>query len=68
MSPQTTTMTAADTVTLSETDRSRRQTFVHLGRASACNRTRAQVLSPIPGALRQAPRPESHDRPFDCTA
>ncbi|HEX9036843.1 MAG TPA: helix-turn-helix domain-containing protein [Ktedonobacterales bacterium] len=43
-SPQTVTVLAADTVTLSETDRSRLHTFVHLGLESARARTRAQVL------------------------
>jgi transposase len=34
----------SDVITLSETDRSRLQTFVHLGQESARRRTRAQVL------------------------
>jgi hypothetical protein len=42
--PQTTIPTAADAVTLSEADRSRLQTFIHTGHASARMRTRAQVL------------------------
>jgi transposase len=44
ISPQTATVLAADTGTLSETDRSRLQTFVHLGHESARARTRAQIL------------------------
>ena len=41
---RTTSTLAPDTVTLSETDRSRLYTFIHTGHASARLRTRAQVL------------------------
>src|SRR5260221_1443495 len=37
-------LASPDQITLSETDRSRLQTFVHTGQASARARTRAQVL------------------------
>jgi transposase len=42
--PQVATTTAADTFALSETDRSRLQTFIHTGHATARVSTRAQVL------------------------
>jgi hypothetical protein len=41
---ETASVTSPDQITLCETDRSRLQTFVHSGHASARARTRAQVL------------------------
>jgi hypothetical protein len=41
---QSTSPRSSDQITLSETDRSRLYTCIHTGRASACIRTRAQVL------------------------
>jgi hypothetical protein len=44
MSSEVASLPAIDRISLSETDRSRLQTFVHLGHESARARTRAQVL------------------------
>ncbi len=49
VSPESTSVTTSDQIVLSELDRSRLQTFVHLGHESARARTRAQVALKLGG-------------------